>query len=55
MLLCRCVYASRRRKKEEAITALPAHRNIEEAAKAVGTAANTLFRWLKAGVPGGVS
>jgi hypothetical protein len=35
------------RKKEEAIVALLTHRNIEEAAKAIGIAANTLFNWLK--------
>jgi len=35
------------RKKEEAIVALLSHRNIEEAAKAIGIAANTLFNWLK--------
>ena len=33
------------RKKEEAIAALLTHRNIEEAAKAVGI--GTLLRWLK--------
>lgn len=35
------------RKKEEAIAALLSHRNIEEAAEAVGIGATTLLRWLK--------
>ena len=35
------------RKKEEAIVALLSQRNVEEAAKAVGVAANTLLRWMK--------
>jgi hypothetical protein len=35
------------RKKEEAIIALLTHRNVEEAAKAVGLAPKTLFRWLQ--------
>jgi hypothetical protein len=35
------------RKKEEAIAALLTHRNIEEAAKAVGIGTQTLLRWLK--------
>jgi hypothetical protein len=35
------------RKKEEAIVALLNHRNIEDAAKAVGVAAKTLLRWMK--------
>jgi transposase-like protein len=35
------------RKKEEAIAALLTQRNIEEAAKAIGIAANTLLRWMK--------
>jgi hypothetical protein len=35
------------RKKEEAIAALLTQRNIEEAAKAAGSGANTLLRWLK--------
>ena len=35
------------RKKEEAIAALLTQRNIEEAAKAIGVAPNTLIRWLK--------
>jgi len=32
------------RKKEEAIAALLSHRNLEEAARAVGIAPNTLLR-----------
>ena len=36
------------RKKEEAIVALLTQRNIEEAAKATGIAANTLLKWMKA-------
>jgi len=35
------------RKKEEAIAALLSQRNVEEAARVVGVAAKTLFRWLK--------
>lgn len=35
------------RKKDEAIIALLTHRNVEEAAKAVGLAPKTLFRWLR--------
>jgi hypothetical protein len=35
------------RKKEEAVAALLTHRNIEEAADAVGIAAKTLLRWMK--------
>jgi hypothetical protein len=35
------------RKKEEAIVALLTHRNLEEAAKAIGVAPNTLLRWQK--------
>jgi transposase-like protein len=35
------------RKKEEAIAALLTQRNIEEAAKAVGIASNTLLKWMK--------
>jgi transposase-like protein len=35
------------RKQEEAIAALLTQRNIDEAAKAVGIAANTLLRWMK--------
>ena len=35
------------RKKEEAIAALLTQRNIEEAAKTVGIAPNTLLSWLK--------
>jgi hypothetical protein len=35
------------RKQEEAIAALLNHRNIEDAAKAVGIAPKTLLRWLK--------
>ena len=34
-------------KKEQAIAALLSHRNVEEAARAVGINANTLQRWLK--------
>src|SRR5579863_4026943 len=34
-------------KKEEAIAALLSHRNLEEAARAVGIAPNTLLRWQK--------
>jgi hypothetical protein len=35
------------RKKEAAVVALLTHRNIEEAAKAVGVAPNTLLSWIK--------
>ena len=35
------------RKKEAAVAALLTHRNIEEAAKAVGVAPNTLLNWMK--------
>jgi hypothetical protein len=35
------------RKKEEAVAALLTHRNIEEAAAAVGVSAKTLLRWMK--------
>src|ERR1035438_10538266 len=35
------------RKKDEAIVALLTQRNIEEAAKAIGIAANTLLKWMK--------
>jgi len=35
------------RKKEQAIVALLSHRNVEEAARAVGICANTLLRWMK--------
>jgi transposase-like protein len=35
------------RKKEAAVAALLTHRNIEEAAKAVGIAPNTLLNWMK--------
>jgi hypothetical protein len=35
------------RKKEEAITALLSHRNLEDAARAVGIAGKTLLRWLQ--------
>jgi transposase-like protein len=35
------------RKKEEAIAALLTQRNIEEAAKSIGIAPNTLLRWVK--------
>lgn len=33
------------RKKEEAIAALLTHRNLEEAAKSIGVAPNTLLKW----------
>ena len=35
------------RKKEAAIAALLTHRNVDEAAQAVGVGATTLWRWLK--------
>ena len=35
------------RKKEEAIAALLNHRNMEDAAKAIGITANTLLRWMQ--------
>ena len=35
------------RKKEETIVALLTQRNLEEAARAVGIAPNTLLRWMK--------
>ena len=35
------------RKKDEAIAALLTQRNLDEAARAAGVAANTLLRWLK--------
>jgi transposase-like protein len=35
------------RKKDEAIVALLTQRNIDEAAKAVGIAPNTLLKWMK--------
>jgi len=35
-------------KKEQAIVALLSHRNVEEAARAIGISANTLLRWMKA-------
>lgn len=35
------------RKKEEAIAALLTHRNIDEAAKSIGVAPNTLLKWMK--------
>jgi transposase-like protein len=35
------------RKQEEAIVALLTQRNIDEAAKAVGIAPNTLLKWMK--------
>ena len=35
------------RQRDEAIVALLTHRNIEEAARAVGIGANTLLRWMK--------
>jgi len=35
------------RKKEEAIAALLSQRNIEEAARTIGVAPNTLLRWMK--------
>jgi len=34
-------------KKEQAIAALLSHRNVEEAARAIGINANTLLRWLQ--------
>ena len=34
-------------KKEQAIVALLTHRNVEEAARAVGICGNTLLRWMK--------
>ena len=34
-------------KKEQAIAALLSHRNVEEAARAVGISSNTLLRWTK--------
>ena|SRR5436305_1792253 len=37
------------RKKDEAIAALLTHRNIDEAAKSIGVAPNTLMRWMKEG------
>jgi hypothetical protein len=35
------------RKKEAAVVALLTHRNIDEAAQAVGIAPNTLLKWMK--------
>ena len=35
------------RKKEQAIVALLTHRNVEDAARAVGIGTTTLLRWLK--------
>ena len=35
------------RKKEEAIVALLTQRNVEEAAKSIGLAPNTLLKWMK--------
>ena len=35
------------RKKEQAIVALLTHRNVEDAARAVGISANTLLRWMR--------
>ena len=35
------------RKKEAVIAALLTHRNVDEAAKAVGVGATTIWRWLK--------
>ena len=35
------------RKRDEAIEALLSHRNVEEAARAVGIGANTLRSWMK--------
>src|SRR6266481_234695 len=35
------------RKKEEAIVALLTQRNLEEAARAIGVAPNTLLKWMK--------
>ena len=36
-----------RQKMEQAIAALLSHRNVEEAARAIGISANTLLRWTK--------
>jgi len=35
------------RKREEAIAALLTHRNVEDAARAVGIGVSTLLRWMK--------
>jgi hypothetical protein len=35
------------RKKEQAIAALLTHRNLDEAARAIEVAPNTLLRWMK--------
>jgi hypothetical protein len=35
------------RKRDEAIIALLTHRNVEEAAKSIGVAPKTLFRWMQ--------
>lgn len=35
------------RKKEEAIIALLTHRNVEDAAKSIGIASKTLYRWMQ--------
>ncbi len=35
------------REKEEAVAALLSHRNLEEAARAIGVVPNTLLRWMK--------
>ena len=35
------------RKKEEAVAALLTQRNLEEAAKTIGIAPNTLLKWMK--------
>jgi transposase-like protein len=35
------------RKKEEAIAALLSQRNVDEAARTIGVAPNTLLRWMK--------
>src|SRR5207302_1183117 len=35
------------RKKEQAITALLSHRSIDDAARAIEVAPNTLLRWMK--------
>jgi hypothetical protein len=35
------------RKQEEAIAALLAQRNIDEAAKSIGIASNTMLKWMK--------
>jgi transposase-like protein len=35
------------RKKEAALAALLSHRTVDEAARAIGVASNTLLRWMK--------